>query len=316
MSETKPLKQTDSTETKKKFSISFSTNILKIIAIISMTLDHIGYVMTNLYPDINTRYVAYAFRIVGRIALPLIIFILIEGLSKTKNIKAYLLRLGISCIVIYFGFILVQAFFDTSLNFEGNIFITLFLLSLSYYFLFKSKHQWMVIIPIAYFLLSYGLMMPFFMKYYIPQEFSFFIYLNGLYCQYTLLAPLLFFTTLLAYKIYDKKIAKTLAGDEKLIEEFKSTKDYQRSKNILASIIIVIFSLICYLVTYLPNYEGSISGVIDFALLTYMILACLFILFYSGKRGFKTKITQYGFYIYYPLHIVIIIFVFWLIYHY
>jgi len=55
-----------------------------LIAIITMTIDHIGVI---LYPDIEL------FRIIGRLAMPLFVYMLIQGFVYTKNLKNYLIRL-------------------------------------------------------------------------------------------------------------------------------------------------------------------------------------------------------------------------------
>lgn len=89
-----------------------SSSILKIIAIISMTIDHIGVVI--IYPEfinacmvngINLMgdmmpyearklyYFYTATRIIGRIAFPIFAFLIAEGAFKTKDIKKYLSRL-------------------------------------------------------------------------------------------------------------------------------------------------------------------------------------------------------------------------------
>lgn len=59
-----------------------SGNVLKIIALITMTIDHIGYI---LFPNILW------FRIVGRIAFPLFAFLIAEGCKYTKNKFRYFL---------------------------------------------------------------------------------------------------------------------------------------------------------------------------------------------------------------------------------
>ncbi len=57
---------------------------LKVIAIIAMTVDHVG---AFLYPD------DLWFRIVGRLTIPIIAFLIVEGYHHTTNIKRYLIRL-------------------------------------------------------------------------------------------------------------------------------------------------------------------------------------------------------------------------------
>ena len=54
---------------------------LKIIAIISMTIDHAGYI----FFDNN-----FIMRSIGRIAMPVFSFFISEGYTKTRNKKKYL----------------------------------------------------------------------------------------------------------------------------------------------------------------------------------------------------------------------------------
>ena len=65
---------------------------LKLIAIITMTLDHIGifFLLPPTY---------YLFRIIGRLSFPIFAFLIAEGFNYTKNIKKYLVRLLIFSII-------------------------------------------------------------------------------------------------------------------------------------------------------------------------------------------------------------------------
>lgn len=70
-------------------------NTLKIIACISMLVDHIGFVM---FPHIPV------FHLIGRIAMPIFAFFIAEGVVHTKNRKKYFLRvflLGLICQAVY-----------------------------------------------------------------------------------------------------------------------------------------------------------------------------------------------------------------------
>ena len=83
----------------------FSSSILKIIAIISMTIDHMGVIL--IYPKINLMpdeakklyYLYIATRIIGRIAFPIFAFLIAEGALKTANIKKYLSRLLLFALI-------------------------------------------------------------------------------------------------------------------------------------------------------------------------------------------------------------------------
>ncbi len=88
---------------------------LKLIAIISMVFDHVG---TVFFPEITM------FRLLGRISLPIFVFLLTEGFSKTNNKSKYAQRMfvfGIISIVLH-----SLAFFNKLFCFScQNIFFTL-----------------------------------------------------------------------------------------------------------------------------------------------------------------------------------------------
>lgn len=82
----------------KKFNpIGFLSNFsLKIIACIAMTIDHIGYL---LFPNI------IIFRIIGRLAFPILAYLIAEGCKYTKNkLKRFLIMfiIGIAYLVFYY----------------------------------------------------------------------------------------------------------------------------------------------------------------------------------------------------------------------
>lgn len=90
---------------------------LKLIAVITMTIDHIGYFLGG----------PLWMRAIGRIAFVLFAFVVAEGFSKTRNRQKYLQRLAT------FGFgmaLLVLTFSVATQNFtilsNGNIFLTFY----------------------------------------------------------------------------------------------------------------------------------------------------------------------------------------------
>lgn len=73
-----------------------SGNAIKIIALVTMTIDHIG---VNFFPDI------YIFRVIGRISFPLFSYMIAEGCRYTKNKLKYffsVLLLGTLCQIVYY----------------------------------------------------------------------------------------------------------------------------------------------------------------------------------------------------------------------
>ncbi len=78
----------------KKYGINGNT--LKIIAALTMLIDHIGYIF---FPEIDLL------RIIGRISFPIFAFMIAEGCEYTKNKLRYFLTiflLGSLCQLVYF----------------------------------------------------------------------------------------------------------------------------------------------------------------------------------------------------------------------
>ena len=99
----------------KTAQFTLSASVLKIIAIITMIIDHIGYLILNgkLYgfnevvyqhvitlPEAQKWIVLYNIcRIIGRISFPIFAFLVIEGVLRTSSILNYLFRLFVLAIV-------------------------------------------------------------------------------------------------------------------------------------------------------------------------------------------------------------------------
>ena len=88
-----------------------SSFIIKLIAIITMTIDHVNDIVFN----------KIVLNIVGRIAFPLFCFQIVVGYAKTKNLKAYLKRLFIfaciSQVPYYFFMKIIEPKFSTNVMF-------------------------------------------------------------------------------------------------------------------------------------------------------------------------------------------------------
>ena len=72
--------------TKQKFGLN--SNILKLIAIISMTIDHVAWA---LFPGFSTHPLAIVMHILGRIACPVFCYFIVQGYLHTKSFKKYFL---------------------------------------------------------------------------------------------------------------------------------------------------------------------------------------------------------------------------------
>lgn len=102
-----------------------SGSTIKLIAILSMFVDHLGAsgVVSILSDNI---WVYEICRLIGRIAFPLFCFLLVEGFVHTGNRKAYLGRLFLFALLSEIPFDL--AFYNRWFYIESqNVFFTLFL---------------------------------------------------------------------------------------------------------------------------------------------------------------------------------------------
>ena len=102
---------------------NLDTDFLKLIAILSMLLDHIGAVFFPEHP---------AFRWVGRLAFPIFCYCMTVGLLYTRDIKKYLFRLGLFAVISQPFYVLAFHPHDFVAQFTNwNIFCTLFLFKIA-----------------------------------------------------------------------------------------------------------------------------------------------------------------------------------------
>ena len=83
-----------------KFEIT--GNGLKLIAIITMLIDHVDYGLYHTYglASGNLNWDLYHFfRVVGRMAFPIYCFLLVEGFFHTRDVKKYGLRLFVLALI-------------------------------------------------------------------------------------------------------------------------------------------------------------------------------------------------------------------------
>ena len=208
---------------------------LKILAIITMTIDHIGAII---YPNID------AFRIIGRISFPIFCFLLVEGFKHTHNRFRYFIRLLLFAII-------TQPIYDYAFNnHELNI---LFTFSLS--FLLLSSIEFIKKIINKY---NKGI------ENYLYKTISY----------------------LLIYIIF-------------LILSIILNVDYQALGISLVLIFYlspnILLSLLLYLIIAITLDVNNIQ--------LYSLIAFIFIYFYNGKKG---KDIKYFFYLYYPLHLLLL----------
>ena len=122
---------------KPLLNTNLDTNFLKLVAIISMFIDHVGAAFFPEYP---------VFRWLGRLAFPIFCYCMTVGMLYTSNIRRYLGRLGLFAVISQPFWILAFNPQDILGNLTNwNIFFTLFI-SLLAVWGFKEKKWWLFIL--------------------------------------------------------------------------------------------------------------------------------------------------------------------------
>lgn len=211
-----------------------NSRCIKIIALVTMTLDHIGYM---LYPDIEL------FRILGRIAMPLFAFLIAYGATKTRNTNKYFLRLFLFAIAIQMSFNI----------FEGNLF---------------AYYNWNI-----FFTLSFGVLAVMFIK---------------RYRYYSI--PLVLATLGLAYAL---PIDYGIHGVLLIILFYFALRH-----SLLTLKITAVFSIAIFCLIFCLQHWWSTQW--------YALIATAFIVLFKDQKLKIHPIEKWAFYIYYPLHFIII----------
>lgn len=215
---------------------TFSGSVLKIIAIVSMVIDHCAYFLMD---KNSTLY--EAMRCVGRIAFPVFAFLIAEGFAYTHNRKRYFTRLLVFAVISEVSWYLLNGADGTH-----NVMFTLALGVVALAVLEKLKE-------------------------------------NSVLCGIAILS--------IAY-------LATWSG-----------VDYEW-RGIL---MILVFNLLRNQNDNLPFPYGRMMQLLcAFPLMMHYgsigaLLACMTIFLYDGARGFiKGNVAKYGFYAFYPVHLLLI----------
>ena len=127
---------------------------LKWIAIIAMAIDHIWafilepYILDSL-ASANLVNITMTTRLIGRIAFPIFTFLLVEGYIHTRNLRRYIVQMGIFALISEVPFDLASkgVIFSSS---NQNVFFTLLigLLTIAIFDRFKERKYLKWLIPI------------------------------------------------------------------------------------------------------------------------------------------------------------------------
>ncbi|MDO5336225.1 MAG: TraX family protein [Eubacteriales bacterium] len=306
----------------KKRGISGST--MKIIAIVTMLIDHIGaallgrLLMQTGYMNVlqsgdaalieqwakgNAGLLGTFFimRMIGRLGFPIFCFLLVEGFQKTRNVKKYILRLGIFALISEIPFDL--AFHGTLLEFSyQNVFFTLFFGILVMY-AFQSASEGKLPKLLQNIFCVSGILLPSFYVLLVFQNMLALQSVMSLAILYVVICLVFLFIVAIGGKKRGSAQAKILCTDltalfaAMLLADLLGT-DYggmgvftivfmyifrkNKKKSMLAGCIV----LCAMSLTELPAFLDMIPAAL-----------------YNGKRGLRMK---YFFYAFYPGHLLLL----------
>ena len=258
---------------------------LKIIAMITMIFDHIGAIILFHYsinePSSFLASLYEPFRIIGRFSFTILAFLVVDGVKHTSNKIKYLSRLLILSLVMTLGEL---CFTHT---YSGNPITTLFLGALTIVLLNLPKfYKLTACIPCIYVILSDLNIIPFKNEY-------------GIYGFFLIIG---FYLSLIGAKFLLEYYSSVNNLD---IEIFANEQMIHKYRLIISCIFIFSYNLAWYLIY--PSWNNI--PLIDMSLQVYSTFAIFPLFIYSGKRGYNSKWFQYGCYIFFPAHILIIYFI-------
>ncbi len=277
---------------------------IRIIGLVTMTFDHIGvFLVSN--ADRNIAQAGDIFRIIGRIAFPLFIFLLAEGMRYSHNKEKYLLRMGgiyvlltVAQVIGIYGMGIYQ------LNQAPNPFADLILVALVLYFL-SGKQWWkklIALIPAGILITSFILRV---------------LELNGeititwwpfpfrpAYSLLGLGAGVLFYYSSSIVTFFSHKTNQYLGISDDLYRESPSGIAAANIVRVLflASIVLGLWGL-----SYIN--ERSIDPM-NMSFQAWCLLACIPLLLYNGQKGYSSLWFRIFSYAYFPVHLIIIFLIF------
>ena len=258
---------------------------LKIIAMVTMIFDHIGAIILFHYsinePSSFLASLYEPFRMIGRFSCVILAFLVVDGVKHTSNKIKYLSRLLILSLVMTLGEL---CFTHT---YSGNPITTLFLGALTIVLLNLPKfYKLTACIPCIYVILSDLNIIPFKNEY-------------GIYGFFLIIG---FYLSLVVSKFLLEYYSSVNNLD---IEIFANEQMIHKYRLIISCIFIFSYNLAWYLIY--PSWNNI--PLIDMSLQVYSTFAIFPLFIYSGKRGYNSKWFQYGCYIFFPAHILIIYFI-------
>ena len=252
-----------------------TSNLLKILAIITMIIDHIGsYFASVINPDTY-----YVLRTIGRIAMPIFLYLLVQGFFHTSNVKKYIFRVfclaTITQVVLVIMGIINVACFPNYITRQNEYLGILF--SYTFSLILISMFEYKIIIPKLNKILNLLLRI-------IIICFIMFIYFQ-IDIEFDMRIPFMCMELYVIEKMFMNKETKTLLLNRK----FDSKKDKMLTKLIYILLIAISFVTSLDFSTYHPGYKYAI------------LYSLIPIYLYNGQKGKNNKIIKFIFYAVFPM---------------
>jgi len=270
---------------------------IKVIAVIAMTLDHLAAYGFEI-PLIDAYH--YKLRLIGRIAMPLFLFILTDSIRYTRNKRKFLLRLYLAAVGTGLFTAVTNYFFGDTVGhfllsniFYDYLYTTIYVILLEHILDGIRDWNWKKVLICAGGIAATAI--PHLLSYLLRQiDFMG----MGLTLNQSMLVRDLIETIITSPWEVEYTMLFVLMG---VIMYFAGNK-YGKAAVLAA------FSFLCYFGSRLV-WDGSAFGdwlifntpfhLVLTALQSRMILAVPIMLLYNGKKG---KDRKWFFYLYYPLH--------------
>ena len=290
------------TENNKSWTC-LSSFILKIIAIVTMTIDHVGAMLLE---NIGSQYtLGLIFRYIGRLSLPLFCFMIVEGVLHTKKLGNYLLRLGIMATIVSVGLVsltYIPFFKQSGISVwgQGNIYIDLLLGAIAVFLLRRKEWYFKLLslVPLFLGIASYIATCIEFSEDILIHWFPFF--LRPQYHFYSIGMIMLFYIVYIFKDLFLKYYSNNSGIP---VETLEGTQIERKTLNIMSFGVVIVSTIMFFVVSLIipSDWVYYQPGVQNFAM-----VAGAFVLLYSGKRGYNAKWFQITSYAYYPVHLIII----------
>ncbi|MBR1847421.1 MAG: hypothetical protein IJ787_06880 [Bacilli bacterium] len=287
--------------------------VLKVIGLAVMLLDHLGLFLMNKYFGVNEGLyqMAYVFRCIGRIAMPLFALFTAEAVRYSKKPWSYLLRLflmyaGISIALVIFIYA-IPGNQGLAKDIGGNAFADLSLLALALIlFRFPGAKKLLALLPLAFAGFVYGIQI-----YEYANAVTILWFPRFLRPDYSLLGLLIGIGFYFVYPLTDLFSKAYIQNMGISLEAYRETKSYRKMANIVGASLFFAVVAIFWGISYIGyNYDFRPYDNYLMQLQSYCLLAIPLIYLYSGARGYDSKPFRIFTYLFYPMHIAILFFIF------